>query len=177
MTSSLQPKDEGAGRDCQGSGQGNEGAAQGFHGLQGNIFYMLLAGDVGGTKTLLGLFEPAGERPRSLVVREYTTLDFDSLEELIQVFLDDTRAESQLRGFCLGVAGPGEFGQADHAPEADFGVAGVEDPLPHAGCPVLVVAHRHVAVRAVDMRAEFDPVLGERGRGHEHRRPRRSRGS
>lgn len=67
---------------------------------------MLLAGDIGGTKTLLGLFAPAGERPRSLVVREYTTLDFDSLEELIQVFLDDTRAESQLRGFCLGVAGP-----------------------------------------------------------------------
>ena len=67
---------------------------------------MLLAGDIGGTKTLLGLFEPAGERPRSLVVREYTTLDFDSLEELIQVFLDDTRAESQLQGFCLGVAGP-----------------------------------------------------------------------
>lgn len=67
---------------------------------------MLLAGDIGGTKTLLGVFEPADSRPRSLVVREYATLDFDSLEELIQVFLDDTRAESQLRGFCLGVAGP-----------------------------------------------------------------------
>jgi glucokinase len=67
---------------------------------------MLLAGDIGGTKTLLGLFEPAGDRPKSLVVREYATLDFDALEELIQVFLDDTRAESQLRGFCLGVAGP-----------------------------------------------------------------------
>jgi glucokinase len=67
---------------------------------------MLLAGDIGGTKTLLGLFEPTGDRPRSLVVREYATLDFDSLDELIQVFLDDTRAESQLRGFCLGVAGP-----------------------------------------------------------------------
>ncbi len=67
---------------------------------------MLLAGDIGGTKTLLGLFEPTGDRPRSLVVREYATLDFDSLDELIQVFLDDTRAESHLRGFCLGVAGP-----------------------------------------------------------------------
>jgi glucokinase len=67
---------------------------------------MLLAGDIGGTKTLLGLFEPAGERPRPLVVREYATLDFDSLEELVQVFVDDTLAESQLRGVCLGVAGP-----------------------------------------------------------------------
>jgi glucokinase len=31
---------------------------------------MLLAGDIGGTKTLLGLFERQGERPRPLVVRE-----------------------------------------------------------------------------------------------------------
>lgn len=67
---------------------------------------MLLAGDIGGTKTLLGLFEPSGDRPRPLVVREYGTLEFDSLEELIDVFLEETRAEQQLRGFCLGVAGP-----------------------------------------------------------------------
>lgn len=67
---------------------------------------MLLAGDIGGTKTLLGLFEPAGDRPRPLVVREYATLDFDSLDELIQVFLDDTRAEPEVRALCLGVAGP-----------------------------------------------------------------------
>lgn len=66
---------------------------------------MLLAGDLGGTKALLGLFEP-GERPRPLVVREYGTLDFDSLEELVQVFLDETRGESELRGVCIGVAGP-----------------------------------------------------------------------
>lgn len=67
---------------------------------------MLLAGDIGGTKTLLGLFEPAEDRPRSMVVREYTTLEFDGLDELVQVFLDDTGAESQLHGLCLGVAGP-----------------------------------------------------------------------
>jgi glucokinase len=67
---------------------------------------MLLAGDIGGTKTLLGLFERDRERPRPLVVREYATLDFDSLDELTQVFLDDTGASAAVAGICLGVAGP-----------------------------------------------------------------------
>jgi glucokinase len=67
---------------------------------------MLLAGDIGGTKTLLGLFERDGERPRPLVVREYATLDFDSLDELTQVFLEDTRASASLTAVCMGVAGP-----------------------------------------------------------------------
>jgi glucokinase len=67
---------------------------------------MLLAGDIGGTKTLLGLFERDRERPRQLVVREYATLDFDSLDELTQVFLDDTGAGASVAAVCLGVAGP-----------------------------------------------------------------------
>ena len=67
---------------------------------------MLLAGDIGGTKTLLGLFERDRDRPRQLVVREYATLDFDSLKELTQVFLDDTRAAASVTTACLGVAGP-----------------------------------------------------------------------
>src|SRR5688572_3973719 len=67
---------------------------------------MLLAGDIGGTKTLLGLFERDRERPRPMVVREYATLDFDSLDELTQVFLDDTGAGASVSGVCLGVAGP-----------------------------------------------------------------------
>lgn len=67
---------------------------------------MILAGDIGGTKTLLGLFGPSGDRPTPLVVREFSTLDFDSLEELIEVFLDDTGAGAGLQGCCFGVAGP-----------------------------------------------------------------------
>lgn len=67
---------------------------------------MLLAGDIGGTKTLLGLFDRQGERPQPLVVREYATLDFDTLEELTNVFLEDTQAFDDLTAVCLGVAGP-----------------------------------------------------------------------
>jgi glucokinase len=67
---------------------------------------MLLAGDIGGTKTLLGLFDRDRDRPRQLVVREYGTLDFDSLDELTEVFLDDTGAARSVAAVCLGVAGP-----------------------------------------------------------------------
>jgi glucokinase len=67
---------------------------------------MLLAGDIGGTKTLLGLYERTRDRPRALAVREYATLDFDSLDELTDTFLDDTRAGSSLTAVCVGAAGP-----------------------------------------------------------------------
>ena len=45
---------------------------------------MLLAGDVGGTKTLLGLFAAAPERPTAVEVGEFVTLDYDGLEPMIE---------------------------------------------------------------------------------------------
>jgi glucokinase len=67
--------------------------------------FVLLAGDVGGTKTLMGLFRQSGDRPRSVVVREFGTLDFDSLDDIIRTFLEETNAPD-LDAVCIGVAGP-----------------------------------------------------------------------
>ena len=66
---------------------------------------MLLAADVGGTKTLMGLYQPRGERPRSLVIREYATLDFDSLDDIVGTFVEETGARD-IEAVCVGVAGP-----------------------------------------------------------------------
>jgi glucokinase len=66
---------------------------------------MLLAADIGGTKTLMGLYQPNGDRPRSRVVREYATLDFDSLDDIVETFLDETGVR-QIDAVCIGVAGP-----------------------------------------------------------------------
>ena len=66
---------------------------------------MLLAADVGGTKSLVGLFRRAADRPELRVIREYTTLDFDSLDEILTTFLDET-GTSRVDGVCVGVAGP-----------------------------------------------------------------------
>jgi len=68
---------------------------------------MLLAGDIGGTKTLLGLFEPGSPRPRAVAVRAYATLDFAALPEMIGTFLRDASvAQTGGEVACFGVAGP-----------------------------------------------------------------------
>ena len=66
---------------------------------------MLLAADIGGTKTLIGLFERQGERPLPQVTREYVTRDFESFEELVDTFLDETGGAG-VEAICAGIAGP-----------------------------------------------------------------------
>ena len=51
---------------------------------------MLLAGDVGGTKTLLGIFVPEAPRPVLLEVRSYPSQSFDSLIAILVAFEADT---------------------------------------------------------------------------------------
>ena len=68
---------------------------------------MLLAGDLGGTKTQLGVFRPTSGRPELLDVREYQTLDHASLSAMIGTFLADTGLRPQeVPVACVGVAGP-----------------------------------------------------------------------
>ena len=59
---------------------------------------------MGGTKTLIGLFRPGPDRPEPAVVREYATLDFDSLEEVVVTFQEET-GEYRVDAACIGVAG------------------------------------------------------------------------
>jgi glucokinase len=67
---------------------------------------MILAGDIGGTKTLLGLFEPHTPRPQPIAVDEFVTLDYDALESIIRAFLVKRGVTpSQLSAATLGVAG------------------------------------------------------------------------
>jgi glucokinase len=67
---------------------------------------MLLAGDIGGTKTLLGIFAAAPERPTPVDVAEFVTLDFDGIEPMIAAFLESRRLESRrIDASCFGVAG------------------------------------------------------------------------
>jgi len=67
----------------------------------------LLAGDVGGTTTRLGLFERTASRPHPVAVRQFATLDFPDLRSMIAAFLDAApRAELSKAPACFGVAGP-----------------------------------------------------------------------
>lgn len=68
---------------------------------------MILAGDVGGTKTLLGLFEPRPGRPSAVLTRSYVTTDFASLSEIIAVFSAEEQVRrSAIGASAFGVAGP-----------------------------------------------------------------------
>jgi glucokinase len=67
---------------------------------------MLLAGDVGGTKTLLGLFSPEHDRPAPIEIGEFVTLDYDGLEPIVHEFLGAWKVDPRtLAAACIGVAG------------------------------------------------------------------------
>jgi glucokinase len=68
---------------------------------------LLLAGDIGGTKTLLGLFERAPVRPRPVAVHTVATLDHRELSDIVRLFLDAAKADAgDIATACFGVAGP-----------------------------------------------------------------------
>ena len=69
-----------------------------------------LAGDIGGTKTILAIFPP-GARPRQpLVEMTFPSSHYASLEEIIREFLE--RAQLPVGRACIGVAGPVIDGRA-----------------------------------------------------------------
>jgi len=74
---------------------------------------MLLAGDIGGTKTLLAFFERRPVRPLPLVVRSFSTKQFHNLGEMVAAFLGTERVDpSHIEAACFGVAGPVFDGRA-----------------------------------------------------------------
>lgn len=65
---------------------------------------MILAGDVGGTHTRLGLFSGGAGKPRAEVVEVFSSAEHPELEEIVVDFL--ARHPAELLGACVGVAGP-----------------------------------------------------------------------
>ena len=79
----------------------------------------VLAGDVGGTNTRLGLFEKTASRPRALAVREFATLDFPDLPAMIAAFLHaEGHGDAKVEAACFGVSGPilGDIAQLTNTP-------------------------------------------------------------
>lgn len=65
---------------------------------------MVLAGDIGGTKTNLGLFSEGKRRPKPEVSETYSSRDAPDLEHIIERFMERHRFDIQ--GACFGIAGP-----------------------------------------------------------------------
>lgn len=73
---------------------------------------MILAGDIGGTKCNLALYEIQGESRRKIIDQRYESREFHTFDQVISRFLSDTRTETKVGGAHdieaagFGVAGP-----------------------------------------------------------------------
>ncbi len=64
----------------------------------------VLAGDIGGTKTTLGIFSQGSRRPVSRLIRTFESSSSGGLEGLLKKFLDFY--QGPVRAACFGIAGP-----------------------------------------------------------------------
>jgi glucokinase len=64
----------------------------------------VLAGDIGGTKTNLGLFVPGKLRPRMTAFERFSSRKFGGLKEIVETFLEHHAVP--VSGVCFGIAGP-----------------------------------------------------------------------
>jgi len=71
---------------------------------------MILAGDTGGTKTRLALYEAEGGKFRRLHTETFVSRDYSGLEVVIQKFLE--KHHVSVRQACFGVPGPVVNGEA-----------------------------------------------------------------
>ena len=123
---------------------------------------MLLAGDVGGTNTRLGLFAAEAPRPAPLEVRTYPTGDFPGLEAMLGAFLADAGASaSSVDGAAFGVAGPVVHGRAtltNAAWQIDAAAVGASLGLPSVDLlnDLLAMAHAVPAITAAERRTLQD---------------------
>jgi glucokinase len=74
---------------------------------------MLLAGDIGGTKTVLALYEEKSNAMTPLTEETYPSDRYESLEQIVEQFLQSTRSRrEQVDRASFGVAGPVVGGKA-----------------------------------------------------------------
>jgi glucokinase len=71
---------------------------------------LILAGDVGGTKVALALFEFQGGALHHTAEKRYPARDYPGLEEIVKVFLAEQRQEGNVSAACFGVPGPVRHG-------------------------------------------------------------------
>jgi glucokinase len=65
---------------------------------------MILVSDIGGTKTILALYEVAGDGDKCLKKEQFSSSHYQTFAELLTVFLSDVDC-TQIEVACIGVAG------------------------------------------------------------------------
>jgi glucokinase len=65
---------------------------------------MVLAGDIGGTKTNLGLFQKGERRPAAAIMESFPSREAPGLERIVEQFLE--KHPAPVLSACFGIAGP-----------------------------------------------------------------------
>ncbi|MEA2732300.1 MAG: glucokinase [Acetobacteraceae bacterium] len=71
---------------------------------------MLIAGDIGGTKTLLALYVPESGARKPIAQAEFHSANYHSLEDIVRAFIEQTNRP--VEAACFDVAGPVINGRA-----------------------------------------------------------------
>lgn len=71
---------------------------------------MILAGDVGGTKVALALFDFQDGNLHHLAEERYPAKDYAGLEEIVRTFLGEYKKQGEISAACFGVPGPVRHG-------------------------------------------------------------------
>jgi glucokinase len=71
----------------------------------------LLAGDIGGTKTNVALFDASADARAAQQARTFKNEDFANFEALLDTYLSEH--DAQVAGLCVGVAGPVSRGRVE----------------------------------------------------------------
>ncbi|MBI3940196.1 MAG: glucokinase [Acidobacteria bacterium] len=101
---------------------------------------MILAGDVGGTKTHLGLFNDSRNLAHPLVLKTFPSGRYPALEDVVREFLRQTVLEGDLRitHACFGVAGP-VLGEEVQTPNLPWVIDSKKVAAPLKIAPVLLI--------------------------------------
>jgi len=71
---------------------------------------LILAGDVGGTKVALALFDFQGGSVNHRAEKRYAAKDYPGLEAIVNEFLDENKQKGNVSAACFGVPGPVRHG-------------------------------------------------------------------
>ena len=123
---------------------------------------MLLAGDLGGTKTLLGLFERGDRRPRPAESRAYPTREFKSFTAILDAFARDLGRALTVEAAAIGVAGP-VVDQRARLTNADWSVTAAEIARRLDTRHIALLNDLEVMARSVAVLEDEELVMLQRG--------------
>jgi len=123
---------------------------------------MLLAGDVGGTNTRLGLFERGDPRPRPVASRVYPTRGLTNLATALGAFLQEYPATAPITAAAVGVAGP-VVGRRAKLTNGTWAIDSADIAPFVRGGPVVLLNDLECLARSVPLLADADLVVLQAG--------------